>query len=89
MAEKAVARTPRINRVTLAPAADLEHYCRGPNDWPRSWMGSEKDLLPDQKLVARFRQFFEYRVACADLSPKTIQKHVDNLWALGGGIIQA
>jgi hypothetical protein len=23
-----------------------------------------------------------------DLSPKTIQKHVDNLWALGGEIIR-
>jgi hypothetical protein len=24
----------------------------------------------------------------SDLSPKTIQKHVDNLWALGGEIIR-
>jgi hypothetical protein len=88
MAEKAAARTPRINRVTVAPVADLEHYCRGLNDWPRSWMGSEKDLPPGQKLVARFRPFLEYLAACADLSPKTIQRHVDHLWTLGGEIIR-
>ena len=89
MAKKAAAaRTARINRVTAAPAADLERYCRGLNDWPRSWMGWEKDLPPGEKIVACFRPFLEHLVACADLSPKTIQKHVDNLWALGGEIIR-
>jgi len=37
--------------------------------------------------VASFRPFLEALVA-SDLSPKTIQKHVDNLWALGGEIIR-
>ena len=89
MAKKVAARTPRINRATVAPVADLERYCRGLNEWPRSWMGWEKDLPPGEKLVAGFRPFLEYLVTCADLSPKTIQKHVDNLWALGGEIIRA
>jgi hypothetical protein len=40
-----------------------------------------------QRVVARFRPFLEALVA-SDLSPKTIQKHVDNLWALGGEIIR-
>jgi len=51
-------------------------------------MGWEKDLPEGEKLVARFRPFLEYLVTCADLSPKTMQKHVDNLWALGGEIIR-
>jgi hypothetical protein len=51
-------------------------------------MGSEKDLPPGQKLVACFRPFLEYLITCADLSPKTIQKHVDNLWTLGGEVIR-
>ena len=51
-------------------------------------MGWEKDLPPGEKLVACFRPFLEYLVTCADLSPKTMQKHVDNLWALGGEIIR-
>jgi hypothetical protein len=37
--------------------------------------------------VACFRPFLEDVVA-SDLSPKTIQKHVDNVWALGGEIIR-
>ena len=50
-------------------------------------MGMEKDLPPGENLVACFRPFLEELVA-SDLSPKTIQKHVDNLWALGGEIIR-
>ena len=50
-------------------------------------MGVEKDLPPGEKLVACFRPFLEELVV-SDLSPKTIQKHVDNLWALGGEIIR-
>jgi len=88
MAKRAAARTPRIIRATPAPAAELERYCRGLNDWPCSWMGWEKDLPPGEKLVACFRPFLEYLVTCADLSPKTMQKHVNNLWALGGEIIR-
>jgi hypothetical protein len=47
----------------------------------------DKDLPPGENLVACFRPFLEEIVA-SDLSPKTVQKHVDNLWALGGAIIR-
>jgi len=50
-------------------------------------MGWEKDLPPGEKLPACFRSFLEHLVS-SDLSPKTIQKHVDNLWVLGGEIIR-
>jgi hypothetical protein len=50
-------------------------------------MGWEKDLPPGEKLVACFRPFLEQLVD-SDLSPKVIQRHVDNLWALGGEIIR-
>ena len=50
-------------------------------------MGWEKDLPPGEKLVACFRPFLEQLVS-SDLAPKTIQKHVDNIWALGGEIIR-
>jgi hypothetical protein len=81
------ARTTKINRAAPSPRHDLEHYCRDLNGWPRSWMGLEKDLRPGEKLVACFRPFLE-ALAASDLSPTTIQKHVDNLWALGGEIIR-
>jgi hypothetical protein len=82
----AAARTTKINRAT-APRHDLEHYCRDLNGWPRSWMGLEKDLPPGEQLLTLFRPFLE-NLAASDLSPKTIQKHVYNMWALGGEFIR-
>jgi hypothetical protein len=80
-------RTTKINRATSTPRRDLEHYCRDLNGWPRSWMRLKKDLPRGEQLVACFRPFLEY-LAASDLSPKTIQKHVDNMWALGGEFIR-
>ena len=49
-------------------------------------MGWEKDLPAGEQLVACFRPFLEHLVS-SDLSLKTIQNHVDNMWLLGGEII--
>jgi hypothetical protein len=87
MARKAAAKTSKINRTTPGSSFKLERYCRDLNGWPRSWMGWEEDLPPGERLVACFRPFLEHLVS-SDLSPKTIQKHVDNVWALGGEIIR-
>ena len=50
-------------------------------------MGLDKDIPPGEQLLVLFRPFLEY-LAASDLSPKTIQKHVDNMWALGGEFIR-
>jgi hypothetical protein len=50
-------------------------------------MGLEKDVPPGEKLVACFRPFLEH-LASTSLSRKTIRKHVDNLWVLGGELIR-
>ena len=50
-------------------------------------MGLEQDLPPGEQLLACFRPFIEH-LASSSLSPKTIRKHVDNLWMLGGEIIR-
>jgi hypothetical protein len=50
-------------------------------------MGLEKDLPPGEHLVTLFRPFLEH-LAASNLSPKTIQKHVDNMWVLGGEFIR-
>src|SRR4249920_2794947 len=81
------ARTTKITRATTAARHDLEHYCRDLNGWPRAWMGLEKNVAPGEQLVTLFRPFLEYLVA-SDLSAKTIQKHVDNMWVLGGEFIR-
>jgi hypothetical protein len=50
-------------------------------------MGLEKDLPPGHQLLAHLRPFIEH-LASSSLSPKTIRRHVDNLWLLGGEIIR-
>ena len=49
--------------------------------------GLEKDIPPGERLIALFRPFLEY-LAASDLAPKTIQRHVDNVWVLGGEFIR-
>jgi hypothetical protein len=50
-------------------------------------MGLEKDVPLGEQLIALFRPFLEH-LAASNLSPSTIQKHVDNMWALGGEFIR-
>ena len=77
----ATAKTTKITRDATTPRHGLEHYCRDLNSWPRSWMGLENDLPPGEQLVTLFRPFLEH-LAMSNLSPKTIQKHVDNMWVV-------
>lgn len=82
------AKTSRVNRAAKsAPSSDASAYCRDLDNWPRSWMGLEKDLPLGEQLLARLRPFIEY-LASSGLSPKTIRRHVDDLWILGGEIIR-
>jgi hypothetical protein len=82
------AKTSKVNRAaTSASSSDASAYGRDLDTWPRSWMGLEKDLPPGEQLVACFRPFIEH-LASSSLSPKTIRRHVDNLWLLGGEIIR-
>src|ERR1043166_6242166 len=50
-------------------------------------MGLETDLPPGEQPLVCFRPFIE-RLASSSRSPKTIRKHVDNLWLVGGEIIR-
>ena len=81
------ARTSKISGVAIATHHNLEYYRRDLSGWPRTWMGLEKDLPPGEQLPALFRPFLE-SLAASDLTPKTIRKHVDNMWALGGEFIR-
>ena len=82
------AKTARVNRAApSAPSSDASAYCPDLDNWPRSWMGLEKDLPPGEELVGCLRPFIKH-LASSSLSPKTIRRHVDNLWLLGGEIIR-
>lgn len=85
----ATAKTSTVHRATPAtlPAVSrVRAYDHDLDDWPRSWMGWEKDVPSGQELVACFRPFIA-QLADSRLAPKTIRRHVDNLWRLGGRII--
>ena len=82
------AKTSTINRGTTSVSnSDVSTHCQDLENWPRSWMGWEKDLPPGERLVACFRPFIQHVVA-SGLSRQTIRHHVDNLWLLGGEIIR-
>jgi len=84
----AKAKTSRVNRAATPAVSSAVSVCGGDLDqWPHSWMGLEKDLPPGEQLLACFRPFIE-QLASSSLSPKTIRRHVDNLWVLGGEIIR-
>ena len=81
-------KTSKVNRAaTSASSSDASAYCRDLDNWPHSWMGLEKDLPPGEELVACLRPFIQH-LASSSLSPKSIRRHVDNLWLLGGEIIR-
>ena len=49
--------------------------------------GAGKRSAAGRATARLVRPFLEH-LAASDLSPKTIQKHVDNMWALGGEFIR-
>ncbi len=56
-------------------------------DWPHSWMGSEKDIVSGELLVGCFQLFCE-TLLMTNPTRKTVHKHIDNLWLLGGEVIR-
>ena len=50
-------------------------------------MGVEKDIATGEQMVVCFQPFL-VQLAESGLSRKTIRKHVDNLWVLGGELIR-
>jgi hypothetical protein len=75
-----------LNSPSSTPIALLP-YCRDLPEWPERWMGEEADLPAGRNLVEHFTPFL-LDLAASGLSKKTIQRHVDNLWLLGGEIIR-
>jgi hypothetical protein len=84
---RATAKSDACLLVERAPAADeLAAYCPDLEEWPRSWMYEERDLSPGQQVVDYFKPFLRHLLR-SELSRKTLRKHRDNLWLLGGELI--
>ena len=56
-------------------------------EWPESWaIDDEKDIRTGEEITAVLREFAQSLVD-AGLAPSTIDRHLSNLWLLGGEII--
>jgi hypothetical protein len=56
------------------------------NSWPDSWSGTKEDLPYGRKIVRLFKRFISSLNESA-LAPRTINRHINNLWLLGGWLI--
>lgn len=61
--------------------------CAKMDSWPQSWRMVPDDVVAGVALVESFKPFLLW-LAGQSISPKTLQRHVDNLWVLGGEIIR-
>lgn len=65
----------------------LIDICPDFKEWPEHWMGIDSDLDYGRQLLEEFRLFAESLSESA-LTPKTVKRHLTNLWYLGGEIIR-
>ena len=57
------------------------------DDWPKTWAYSSKDIDYGKEIVELFVPFLN-SLKQSKFSKKTINEHIDNLWALGGFLIK-
>ncbi len=67
-------------------APDLSHYVQDIEKWPERWMIDGPDLAIGRALLEVLEPFIHHLVE-QGLSKRTFNRHIDNLWVLGGEII--
>jgi len=80
-----VGKAPIITEEASAQA--LAQYCPDLQDWPQTWRHEERDLVPGQRIVEFFKPFFVHLLA-QGLATKTLRRHRDHLWMLGGEVMR-
>jgi hypothetical protein len=68
-------------------AKSLSEICPDFYDWPERWKGLPEDAKYGEKIVSIFRPFIEDLLS-KGYKDKTVKKHLDNLWLLGGELIR-
>lgn len=71
-----------------APYPTLQAYCPDLLEWPQRWRIEERDRVPGQALLELFTPFLEHLRLDSGLTRRTLRRHRDNLWMLGGEIIR-
>jgi len=73
--------------MALKPTSLLESYCPDLADWPASWEIDEGDQSVGQRIVEALKPFLSDLLAHS-LTRKTLVRHRDNIWLLGGEMIR-
>jgi hypothetical protein len=82
-----MAGSPAVLATEPASADDqLAACCPDLDQWPASWRYEERDVAPGRQLVDCFKPFLRHLLGL-ELSRKTLRRHRDNLWLLGGELI--
>jgi len=74
-------------RIVASDLKSLAQYCPDLENWPHSWRFEQRDVGPGERIVELFKPFLMHLLSLG-LSRKTLRKHRDNLWILGGEIIR-
>lgn len=56
-------------------------------DWPESWKRSDRDVPFGREIVRALRPFLD-DLATSGLAYRTVRRHADNTWRLGGEIVR-
>lgn len=72
-------------RVASQPNLDALTACM--EKWPASWAGVREDEPPGRAMVAELRPFVAHLID-SGLAARTVRRHIDFLWAIGGEIVR-
>jgi hypothetical protein len=65
----------------------LARYAPDLQNWPASWRFEDEDVPPGQAIVEVFTPFLQHLLA-QGYARKTLYRHRDHLWMLGGHLIE-
>ena len=65
-----------------------EDICPDFPEWPERWAGVQKDIPYGRGILDAMRPFVVHLIG-RGLRERTIRRHMDNLWLLGGEVIRS
>lgn len=83
------AKRRRVDNAAIIPvaAATLEQLCPDLANWPKAWAYKPDDIAIGQRIIV-FIEPFLIDLLQHGLAHKTLSRHRDHLWMLGGEIIR-
>jgi hypothetical protein len=67
--------------------AQLLRYCPDLAQWPQKWAYDDPDIVIGERIVQYFTPFL-LDLLEQKLASKTLRRHRDNMWLLGGEVIR-